>query len=169
MEQASHAYGVNTPTLHQAQNLTDFIQRFDQFIQLVQSRVQQVDTESVSVQTSARLLGYKQEKAEAALNAVPEAVLVMDDNCIATFANAKIEAMLGVTQAEIIGQPPQTWCKNDEVLTFLLRFNNAGSTSRIASVEYSLENSPDRRFSVSAFPCFRHAIKRAVWPPDRFP
>lgn len=163
MEQATHAYGISTMPAAHGQDLGDFIQRFDQFIQLVQSRVQQADTESVSTQTSARLLGYKQEKAESALNAIPEAVLVIDDTCIPTFVNSKVEAVLGVASDEIIGHAPQTWCKNEEVLAFLIRFNQSTTSTRTASLEYTPDTNPDRRFSVSAFPLFSPRDKSVLF------
>jgi signal transduction histidine kinase len=154
MEQASLSYGVQVMTPVQGHDLGDFIQRFDRFIQLVQSRVQQVDQESVSTQTVTHLLSYKQEKAESALNSIPDAVLVIDNACIPTFANQKIEPILGISRDAIIGKQAHEWCENKEVLAFLMRFKSAPSAKRPASVEYVPEGNLDRRISISAFPLF---------------
>lgn len=154
MEQASIVYGVPVSASAHAHDLGDFIQRFDQFIQLVQSRVDQMNLESVSTQTTTHLLSYKQEKAESALNSIPDAVLVIDNACIPTFANQKIEPLLGVNREAIIGRQPQDWCDNKEVLAFLMRFRSPALTMRSTSIEYAPENNPDRRISVSAFPLF---------------
>ncbi len=154
MEQASLSYGVQALTPTRDHDLGDFIQRFDQFIQLVQSRVQQIDRESVSTQTVTHLLSYKQEKAESALNSIPDAVLVIDNACIPTFANQKIEPILGISRDTIIGKKPLEWCENKEVLAFLMRFKSVPSAKRPASIEYVPEDSLDRRISISAFPLF---------------
>ena len=154
MEQASLVYGVPVSASGHSHDLSDFIQRFDQFIQLVQSRVHQMNLESVATQTASHLLSYKQEKAESALNSIPDAVLVIDNACIPTFANQKIEPVLGVNREAIIGRLPQDWCDNKEVLAFLMRFRSPALTMRSTSIEYAPENNPDRRISVSAFPLF---------------
>ncbi len=154
LEQASLSYGVQVITPARDQDLGDFIQRFDQFIQLVQSRAHELNTESLSSRTGVHLITYKQEKAESALNSIPDAVLVIDDACIPTFANAKLEPILGVSRAEIIGRQPQEWCKNKEVLAFLLRFRNSPSSKRSANIEYVSEGNPDQRISVAAYPLF---------------
>ncbi len=154
IEQASLIYGVPVSASGHSHDLGDFIQRFDQFIQLVQSRVHRMNLESVSTQTASHLLSYKQEKAESALNSIPDAVLVIDNACIPTFANQKIEPVLGVNREAIIGKQPQDWCDNKEVLAFLMRFRSPSLTMRSTNIEYAPENNPDRRISISAFPLF---------------
>jgi hypothetical protein len=77
MEQASLSYGVQVTSPAQGQDMADFIQRFDQFIQLVQSRVNQMDTQTVAAQSNTHLLSYKHKKAESALNSIPDALLVI--------------------------------------------------------------------------------------------
>ena len=154
MEQLSLSYGVQVISPGHDQDFGDFIQRFDQFIQLVQSRVNTLDKESFSSRTGSHLITYKQEKAESALNSIPDAVLVIDDACIPTFANAKLEPILGVSHEEIIGRQPQEWCKNKEVLAFLLRFRSGPSTKRSANIEYVSEGNPDQRISVASYPLF---------------
>lgn len=154
MEQALLSYGVPVIRPAHGQDLGDFIQRFDQFMQLVQSRAHKLNNESLSSRTGAHLITYKQEKAESALNSIPDAVLVIDDACIPTFANAKLEPILGVSHTEIIGRKPEEWCKNKEVLAFLLRFRGSPSARRSANIEYVSEGNPDQRISVAAYPLF---------------
>ncbi len=154
MDQAAMSYGAQTVTQFNNPNLGEFIQRFDQFIQLVQTRVHQMDMASVSTQTTTHLLSYKQEKAESALSAIPDGVLVIDNNCIPTYANQKIEPIIEVSRENLIGKQAQEWCSNKEVLAFLMRFKNAPQANRTANIEYTPDSNPDRRISVSAFPLF---------------
>lgn len=154
MDQASRAYGAAASASLQGQDLGDFVQRFDQFIELVQSRVRQLDQATVSTQVSTRLLSYRQEKAESALNSIPDAILVIDEACIPTYSNQKLEHVLGVKRDEIIGKQPSQWCKNKEVLAFLMRFKSAAPATRLLSMEYVAQDNPDQRISVAAFPLF---------------
>lgn len=155
VEQASLAYGARAASLATSGgDLGGFMQRFDQFMQLVQSRVQQRDMESVSAQTASRMISYRQEKAESALNAIPEAVLVIDDACVPSFANSKAEALFGTGRDEIVGRPVHEWCQQPQVQAFLMRYGNAPSATGYASMEYAPEDNPARRIAVSAFPLF---------------
>lgn len=154
IEQAAKSYGPGTPMVAGHGELEDFVRRLDQFLQLVQSRVQQMDTATVSARTASHLLSYKQEKAEAALNAIPDGVLVIDDDCVATFSNIKAESALGISCKDIVGRPPQEWCDNPTVLAFLMRFKNTPPGMRQTTIEYIPEGHPDRRIVAAAFPLF---------------
>ncbi len=150
IEQVSLALGARVATLPGTGDMNEFIRRFDQFMQLVHSRAQQMGKESVSAQTNTHLLSYKQEKAESALRSIPDAVLVIDDECTPTFANQKVEPLLGVSPNDIIGRQPQEWCKNREVLGFLMRYKNATAAVRSSTLEYAPEGRPDSRISIPA-------------------
>lgn len=154
MEEVAQSCNANVHFGIPGGDMGDFIRRFDQFIQLVQSRVQQIDHVAAQTQTASHLLSYRQEKAESVLNALPEAVLVIDDECVPTFANARAEQMLGVTQAAIVGQPVRDWCRSPEVMAFLMRFRNAPASATQNAIQFSPESHPDRQILVSAFPLF---------------
>jgi signal transduction histidine kinase len=154
MEQASLSYGVQSAPPAHSHELGDFIQRFDQFIQMIQAKAQKIEAENTSTQTVTHLLSYKQEKAESALSSIPDAVLVIDNAGIPTFANQKIESILDISRDSIIGKEPQEWCASKEVLAFLMRFKNAPSTKYSSNIEYVPEHKPDTRVSISAFPLF---------------
>lgn len=155
MDEMGKSYGAGEAGYGPRADYRDLVQRFDQFMQLVQSKARELDQQYLAAQTSSRLLSYKQEKANAVLDAIPEAVLVVDASSVPTYANPKIEPLLGVTRQEVIGSPPQQWCRNKEVLALLMRLSNqAGPVVSANSIEYSPEEHPDRRISVSAYPLF---------------
>ena len=152
IEKASLSYGLEPASPAGGINPGEFVQRFDQFMQLVQSRVEQKGQESFSAQTSNHLLVYKQEKAESALNSFPDAVLMMDSACIPFFSNHKIEPLLGVGRDSILGQSSDEWCQNKEVLAFVLKLKDPNTSMRFSSIEYVPEDNPEKHISVSAFP-----------------
>ncbi len=154
LEDAGKAYGIEMGSLPSTE-LHHLAHRFDQFMQTVQSRIHELDRQRLEAQTSSQLLSYKQEKVQAILDAIPEAVLVVDGSGLPTFANPKLGVMLGLNAEELIGQPPQKWCTRPEVLALLTRFKDQIVPSvHTTAVEYSPEGQPDRRISVSAYPLF---------------
>jgi signal transduction histidine kinase len=154
MESVASSYGPAVVVAPEPRNYGEFIGRFDHFIQLVQARVEQLSSQAVSSQTTSRLISYKQEKAESALNSLPEAVLVLDDSGLPTFANQKIELILNRARDALIGKPPQEWCDNKEVLSFLLRHKQSTSSILTSTLEYVPTDDSAHRICISAFPLF---------------
>lgn len=155
LDEAQQSYGVMPAQTGPLVELRDFIQRFDRFIELVQTRVRDAEKERLEAQTSNRLLAYKQEKISTVLESLPEAVLVVDEASKATYANSKLETLLGVTQQDVVGEPAQNWCKQAEVMELLTRIRQRTTPLlQTAKAEYSPKESPDRRISVSAYPLF---------------
>ena len=154
LEDAGKAYGIEMRSLPSTE-LRHLAHRFDEFMQTVQSRIHELDRQCLEAQTASRLLSYKQEKVQAVLDAVPDAVLVVDGSGLATFANPKLGVMLGLNAEELIGQPPHKWCARPEVLALLTRFNDQIVQGvDTTAVEYSPEGQPERRIAVSAWPLF---------------
>jgi signal transduction histidine kinase len=133
--------------------LRHYVRRFEDHVQSVKLRIDKLEMQYLEAQTANRLLSYKQEKTQAVLDAIPEAVLVLDDTCIPLFANPKVEPFLGINRTELIGKTPETWCKNNAVLALLIRLRQqAGSSLQASSISYSPEDHPERKVSVAAFP-----------------
>jgi len=133
--------------------LRHYVRHFEQNVQSVQSRIGSLEMQYLEAQTSNRLLSYKQEKTQAVLDAIPEALLVLDDASVPVYANPKVEPFLGISRTELIGKTPETWCKNKEVLALLMRLRQqAGASLHASSISYSPEDHPERKISVAAFP-----------------
>ena len=154
MNSVSRSYGGELPRGDSDVGNNEFLRRFDSFIRIVQSRVDSLNSEKLESQTAVRLTSYKQEKAESALNCLPDAIVVLDDVGLTTFANQKMESLLNRARDEIVGKPVQDWCDNREVVAFLLRHKQASVAGRSAILEYVPEGQPERRISISAIPLF---------------
>ena len=133
--------------------LRPYLRRFEDDVQGVQSLIGSLEMQCLEAQTSNRVLSYKQEKTQAVLDAIPEAVLVLDDASVPVFANPKVEPFLGINRTELIGKPPEIWCKDKTVLALLMRLKQRpGSSLHASSISYSPEDNPERKISVAAFP-----------------
>ena len=152
VEELGAAHGQATEARTKLE-LRHYVRRFEQHVQSVQSRIGNLEMQYLEAQTSNRLLSYKQEKTQAVLDAIPEAVLVLDDAAVPVFANPKVEPFLGISRTELIGKTPETWCKDKAVLALLMRLRQqAGSSLHASSISYSPEDHPERKVSVAAFP-----------------
>ncbi len=130
-------------------NVSDFRRHFEQFMELVQSWTQQTRQAAQAAQTSAHLTAYRQEKLESVLNALPDALLMVNEDCIPTFVNPRAEHLMGKKSDAMIGHPVNTWCDNPEVQSFLLKFRNAAASPGIPSLSYTPNGAPDQRILVS--------------------
>ncbi len=155
LDEAGRSFGAIDAGLRPYGNLREFVERFDHFMHLVQTRARDAEEHRMAAQTSNRLLAYKQEKIAAVLESLPEAVLVIDNSSVPSYGNSKLESLLGVKLQEVIGAAPQRWCNQKEVLAFLESLKHAGErVTNITRTEYSPSGQPDRRISVSAYPMF---------------
>lgn len=153
VEELGSALGLHTGEGQADLELRDYAQRFDKHVQHVQSRIGELEMQRLEAQTFNHLLSYKQEKTQAVLDAIPEAVLVLDDASAPVFANPKVEPFLGMSPAELIGKPPEVWCRNKEVLALVQRLrHHAGSAPRASAIGYSPEDHPEQRIAVAAVP-----------------
>jgi PAS domain S-box-containing protein len=141
--------------LNASGEMGDFVQNFNKFMQTTKQRIGEFEGEKMNMIASNRMLSYKKDKIETVLQAIPEAVVVMDETGNANFANAKVEPILGVKAEEIVGNNPEDWCQSADVRGFLSRYLQQNKQSwRTASMEYAPPNAPDRRVAVSVFPLF---------------
>ena len=154
LEEASKAYGlqfgfpVNVEFRHLAR-------RFDDFVQAVLGRMRDVDRQSLEVQAASRLLAYKNDKAQAILNAIPDAVVVIDDSGVLSYANPKAAALFGAAPDALAGKTLEGWCPRPEVRALLARAGDAGEADAYSThLEYSADDDRDRRMCVSAYPLF---------------
>lgn len=155
IQEMADTIGCPTAGLPSNLQLDDFVRRFGQFLHAAEARIRELETDRLNSQTSNRLLAYKQGKVEAVLHSLPEGVLVMDDDCIVTFANAKLEPLLGTTRERIIGHAPQKWCANRDVLAFLVRHQGqGGATGHATQAEVTLEGPSQSRITLASYPLF---------------
>ncbi|MEQ8659781.1 MAG: ATP-binding protein [Gammaproteobacteria bacterium] len=100
-----------------------------------------------------RLFAYQKRSAEAALDALPDGLVIMDEAGVASFANARVESLIGVAAAAITGHKPHEWCAHAEVVALLSRYySNVTRLRRSDHLEFSPAAAGERRVSVSARP-----------------
>ena len=132
-----------------------FMNRFNEFMEHAQGRLNELETDHAQSETTARLLVYKKNRIECVLEAMPETVIVLDESGIVSFANSKLWAVLGVSAEEIIGLKPADWCQYPELLEFFERCHGKGLARYLSeAVEFSPHGDPDTRVAANAYPLF---------------
>jgi PAS domain S-box-containing protein len=68
---------------------------------------------------SSKLLTYKNNRVDAILQNFPDAILVIDEAGEVSYANGKIERLLGVEPQAIIGKKTREWCDDPQIIPLL--------------------------------------------------
>ncbi len=117
-----------------------------QTLNLLVSHVRQKIQDSKNLRQDAvaenKSISYHHKKLRAVLEVFPEGIVILDQAGMATFANKKIESMMGIANGDVIGKQPHDWCTNEKVLSLLVRYE--GNVTRLRRSE-TVEFSPDDR------------------------
>jgi signal transduction histidine kinase len=135
--------------------LRDFMDRFNHFIELARNRIDALEADRADLETSAKVLSYQRSRIESVVQSIPDAIMILDESGAVGLANARLATLLGVDPNRVIGQKPNEWCDNPEVVAFLAGCGSASTPGyRSDSVEFSPAEAPEKRIAVSAYPLF---------------
>lgn len=139
----------------------DVVSRFARFLDATEQRIRELEATRSDSETSVKLLGYKKEKVESALETLPEGVLVLDESGVAVFANAKVGPLLGVEPASLLQKEPAGWALAPDILGVLAPLVSGHSPAH-HTASYPPGGDDNRRVSVWALPLFapRDATRR---------
>ena len=135
--------------------LGEFIQRFNQFVKTASSKVEHLEQDKERLLTSSKLLTYRKNRVETVLETLPEAVMILDETGIVTFANQKLAAMFNVSQDVILSQPPQSWCEHADVLNLIARFQTQNKAKNFTeTMRFSTDTVAARSVATKTYPLF---------------
>ena len=136
-------------------DLADFMGRFSRFMQAAESRIHELEANRGELLTSAKLLSYRKSKIETVLQALPEAILILDENGRASYANEKIATLLGVPASVVTSKHPREWCTHTELLEFLGAYERKVPNQFVMdTVSFRPADHSDRTLSVNGYPLF---------------
>ena len=145
-------------------DLADFMQRFNNFIEIAGGRIKDLESHQLDLQTSTKFLSYKKERIETVLQSFPDGVAVLDEAGVISFANSKLISLLGRSVENMVGKKPHECFINPEVLTFLSKYDGkvvAGYSSE--SITYEPVNAKDKKIEVKVYPLFSPKDKSTVF------
>ena len=146
-----------------AGGLGEFMRSFNRFVSLAEERFEQLQNEHAGLLTSSKITSYHKNRIESVLETLPYGALVLDEIGVVTYANSKLDLLLGVTRSELSGRRPQDWCQNPELLAFLARFHpGSDRLSRAASLDLVPDADRPQRLQVLAHPLVPSAAGVAI-------
>lgn len=156
LEQIIDDQGIQKVELQPSGELSEFLQRFMQYVNTTQSRIQSLEGEQNGLLTSSKLLSYKHSRVESILQSLPEAILVLDEAGSVSYANDRITSLMGLEKCEIQGKKPHEWCSNPNMIAYLSRHNvKNGQVGYIFdSIQIVPESDTDKLLEVKAYPLF---------------
>lgn len=135
--------------------LGDFIQRFNRFMEIAESRIEGLEADQKRLVTSTKLLSYRKTRIETVLETLPEAVLILDEAGTPTFANQKLAAMFGVSTEVIVAQSPEQWCENVDILQLLAKYRTDQKGHKFTdTIRFNLENVAKQSIVTKTYPLF---------------
>jgi two-component system sensor histidine kinase VicK len=135
--------------------LGDFMQRFNRFVEIAESRVHELQEDQQRLITSSKLLTYRKNRVETVLETLPEAVLILDEGGEITFANQKLASLFNVTPKVILAQPLQHWCDNADVMQLLSKYQSGGSARSFTdTIRFNIDSATNRAIATKTYPLF---------------
>jgi PAS domain S-box-containing protein len=116
----------------------EFIRGFNRFMELAKSRIVDLEQERTSIVASSKVVAYQKARVEAVIGSLPDATLILDETGSVVFANAQVEAMLGIPVEMVVGSKPSEWCVHPALLEIMDQARErGGQLSRDAEIELS--------------------------------
>ena len=135
--------------------LGDFIQRFIALVNFAKQRIDTLEVEREQLVTSKNLITYSKVRIENVLEAIPEAVLILDESGEISFANRRIGGLLGVAHDEVIGSDLSEWCDNSELLEIISRYSRPSGASYLSETGHlDVGKTNKRNITIKAYPLF---------------
>jgi PAS domain S-box-containing protein len=131
----------------------DLIDHFNRFIHSIGNRIRELESTQSNLLLSTNVLSYKRAKIESVLQAFPDAIVMLDESGIVTYANAKVEPLLGINAQALMGRKLDEWRENGDLPTFFQAYQNHSAVfGRSNAMEFSPTQAPDKHIHVSASP-----------------
>jgi len=141
----------------------DFMKNFEYFVAEIDKCFNNSEQLQFKSKASNLALTYQRQRAESALQSLPDAILVMDETGKATFANSKLTPLIGVDLDRIIGVNTHDWCQLPSIVNLLSKYqSHQQHFQRSDSVEFIPEHNPTITVSVNAYPLFTPKSDEAI-------
>lgn len=139
--------------LQKTNNDVDIVNNLRQFVVDVGKHMDELKSQYSGAQESTILLSYQRKRMESVLQSIPEAILVLDETGVVTYANTKLESVLGKTFENVKGLLPHQWSSDAEVISLLSKYyTNNTHLQRAEHVQFSPQWQPDKTLTASAYP-----------------
>ncbi|MFK8067965.1 MAG: ATP-binding protein [Gammaproteobacteria bacterium] len=124
----------------------------------VRKRIKTAKDLRQDVVTENKAVAYQHKKMQSTLEVFTEGVVILDQTGKATFANQKLNTLLGVTREDVIGKQPDAWCADKKILSMLVRYEgNVARLRRSETVQFSPQGKEDKTLAATVTPISMHS------------
>jgi PAS domain S-box-containing protein len=147
--------GLNQVEIQPSQALNDFMEQFGSYIDATQTRIEVLNQEHDDLTMSSKLLTYKNNRIDTILQNFPDAILVIDEAGEVSYANGKIERLLGVEADAILGKKTREWCDNPQIIP-LLTFGDVKSNLQANqdTIQVRFDDHGEKSVQFNVYPLF---------------
>jgi len=147
--------GLNACTVEATGEFGEFITRFNEFSDVMRARINSLEHDNGDLVTSQKLLSYRKNRIDAVLQAIPEAILILNEDGRVSYANKNVLTILGAEPQAIMNKLPSEWCPDEQALEILRRFETTNSSNFYADTQrLSMPNAAVKKLSIKAYPLF---------------
>ena len=134
-------------------DMRELIANMQTYLSQASARIAQLEQGALNTTADNRLLQYGSKKLNAALQSLPDGLLMLDPAGDVTFASGKIEPLLGIPMDHIVGQPVDSWCCDPALRALLARYSgDVRDAARSHAVGFAPTNVEGRQLHASAQP-----------------
>ncbi|WP_137173059.1 cell wall metabolism sensor histidine kinase WalK [Massilia sp. HP4] len=132
-------------------DMRELIANMQDYLAQAGARIAQLEQGAQNATADNRLLQYGSKKLNAALQSLPDGLLMLDPAGDVTFASGKIEPLLGIPMERIVGQPVDSWCCDPALRGLLARYSgDVRDNARSHAVAFAPANVDGRQLQASA-------------------
>lgn len=154
-EELADRGGFDQIAMPPSEALNDFMEQVSGYIDATQTRIELLNQEHEDLTMSSKLLTYKSNRTEAILQNFPDAILVIDEAGEVSYANDKIERLLGVDARAVLGKKTREWCDNPQIIP-LLTFGDVKSNLQANqdTIQVRLDDNSEKSLQFCVYPLF---------------
>ncbi|TWI69747.1 signal transduction histidine kinase [Pseudoduganella lurida] len=143
----------DTPAMREAGDMRDLVGGMQSYLAQAGDRIAQLEVGARNTTADNRLLQYGSKKLNAALQSLPDGLLMLDPGGNVTFASGKVEPLLGVPMETLLNQPTDNWCRDTALRGLLARYSgDARDSGRPHTIEFAPVNVDGRQLCATAQP-----------------
>jgi len=136
-----------------ARDVRELVGSMQAYLQFASSRIAQLEHGSLNATADNQVLQYGSKKLTAALQSLPDGLLMLAPGGLVTFASDKVEPLLGIAVDAILEQPVDAWCRDPALRTLLGRYTNTQrDTLHAHSVDFTPANVEGKYLSATVQP-----------------
>ena len=155
IEKLANQDGIYQLELQPNEMLGDFMTQFSHFVEATQLKIKSLNEQQDNLQMSGKLLTYKNNRIDTILQNFPDAIMVIDEAGEASYVNGKIQRLLGIDSADVLGKKPREWCDDPKIIP-LLTFGDAKSNMRanLNTIHVESQGGGEKSLQFNVYPLF---------------